>query len=237
MEAFIQGLVQGLTEFLPVSSSGHLVFLSKIFGFRGDLSYVAMLHLGTFFAVFIFTFQKLLYVLKRWKLILMLIISTIPAAVVGVFFENYVEEAFNYSVLPLSFSLTAVFLLFASVFDGKKSMDDMTWWDALIIGISQAVAVVPGISRSGLTIAAAIMIGYKREDALYYSFLMSLPVTLGAGVLNFEGAGASGLVGLIFSFLFGLLALFLLKKIVVTNKIHLFGYYLLIIAMTSYFVR
>ncbi len=237
MEAFIQGLVQGLTEFLPVSSSGHLVFLSKVFGFRGDLSYVAMLHLGTFFAVFIFTFKKLMYVLKRWKLIVMLMISTIPAAIVGVFFENYVEEVFSYSVLPLSFSLTAVFLLFASVFNGKKAMDDMTWWDALIIGIAQAIAVIPGLSRSGLTIAAAIIIGYRREDALYYSFLMSLPVTFGAGVLNFEGAGASGLVGLLFSFIFGLLALFLLKKIVIMNKFHLFGYYLLVIAMISYFVR
>jgi len=237
MEAFVQGLVQGLTEFLPVSSSGHLVFLSKVFGFRGDLPYVAMLHLGTFFAVFIFTFRKLIYVLKRWKLILMLVISTVPAAVVGVFFENYVEEAFNYSVLPLTFSLTAVFLLFASVFNGKKSMDEMTWWDALIIGAAQAVAVIPGLSRSGLTIATGMMIGYKREDALYYSFLMSLPVTLGAGILNFEGAGASGLIGLLFSFIFGLLALFLLKKIVIMNKLHLFGYYLIAIAMISYFVR
>ncbi|MCD6449653.1 MAG: undecaprenyl-diphosphate phosphatase, partial [Thermotogaceae bacterium] len=234
MEAFIQGLVQGLTEFLPVSSSGHLVFLSKVFGFRGDLPYVAMLHLGTFFAVLIFTFQRLLYVLKRWRLVLMLLISTIPAAIVGVFFENYIEGVFDHSVLPLSFSLTALFLLFASVFNGRKSIDDLSWWDALMVGIAQAIAIVPGLSRSGLTIATAIMIGYKKEDALYYSFLMSLPVTFGAGVLNFEGAGASGFIGFVFSFIFGLLALFLLKKIVLMNKLHFFGYYLLVISMVSY---
>jgi undecaprenyl-diphosphatase len=235
MGAIIQGTIQGLTEFLPISSSGHLVLFSYLFGLRGDLPFVALLHLGTFFAVLIFTSKKILYVLMRPKIILMLIISTIPAGIVWVLFKDAVEKSFNAKLLPLTFSITASFLLLASVVKGNKKMDDMGIVDALIIGIAQAFALLPGISRSGMTISAALLLGYEAEDSIYYSFLLSLPTTFAGGILNIEGAGAQGILGLIFSFAFGLLALFLVKKAVKTGEFHLFSYYLSFVAFLSYF--
>ena len=236
MDAVFQGIVQGLTEFLPVSSSGHLELFSLLFGFRGDLSFVAFLHLGTFIAVLIFSFKKLLYVFEKPMIMAMLIISTIPAVVFGLIFEEMIEKSFNPKVLPVTFSITAAFLLLGSVMDGKKKMEEMHWVDALLIGFAQVLALVPGISRSGMTIAAALILGYDLEDSLYYSFLMALPVTLGAGLLKFQGAGTPGLVGLTFSFLFGLLALFLLRKSVYSCKLHYFGYYLIGVSLISFFM-
>ena len=235
MDAIIQGTVQGLTEFLPVSSSGHLELLSKLFGMRGDLPFVAFLHLGTFFAVFIFTFKHILKVLRSFKLLSLLFVSTIPAVLVGVLFEDLIEKIFNPSVLPYSFTITAALLVIGSSQRGKKRMEEMDVWDALLIGVAQAIAIIPGISRSGSTIAAALILGYSPEDSLYYSFLMSLPVTFGAGILKFQGAGASALVGLTFSFLFGLLALFLIRFSIIKDKFHVFSYYLLSIAALSFF--
>ncbi len=235
MDAIIQGILQGLTEFLPISSSGHLELASRLFGFRGGIDFVAALHLGTFFAVFIFSFKKLIFALKRPRLILALFISTLPAFVVGVFLEDAIEKFFNYTILPYSFALTALFLLLGSASNGNKKMEDMNFVDALVIGLFQAAAVVPGLSRSGLTIASAMYLGYGMEDALYYSFLMSLPVTFGAGILKFQGAGNAALVGFFFSFIFGLLALFLLRTSVYKEKFHLFGYYLIFVSLVSYF--
>ncbi len=234
MDAFLQGIVQGLTEFLPVSSSGHLVLMS-LFGFRGDLPFVAFLHLGTFFAVLAFTFKELLKVLRNLRLIVALIVSTAPAALVWILFKDAVERSFNPRVLPLTFSVTALFLLLASVKSGNKRMEDITFLDALIIGVFQAFALLPGISRSGMTISAALLLGYSPESAVYYSFLMSLPATLAGGILNVEGAGTQAMLGLVSSLLFGLLALFLVRKAVFSGKFHLFSYYLVAVSIFAYF--
>ncbi len=235
MGGLVQGMVQGLTEFLPVSSSGHLVLFSYLFGLRGDLPFVAFLHLGTFFAVFIFTFKKIIFVLKKPLLIIMLVISTIPAGIVYMIFKDSVEKSFNPKTLPLAFSVTALFLMFASIRTGEKKMEDVSILDATLIGIAQAFALFPGISRSGMTISAALLLGYKGEDAVYYSFLLSLPATLVGGIMNIEGAGAQATLGLISSLLFGLLALFLVKRIVNVGKFHLFSYYLSFVAILTYF--
>lgn len=235
MGAFIQGIVQGLSEFFPISSSGHLVLFSHLFGLRGDLPFVAFLHLGTFFAVFLFTIKKIILALKKPWLLLVLIISTIPAGAVYFLFKDVVEESFNPKNLPLMFSITSTILLIASVKEGKKKMVKMSLLDATIIGFAQAFALFPGISRSGMTISAALLLGYEREDAVYYSFLLSLPATLAGGILNIKGAGAQATLGLISSLIFGLLALFLIKKIVSIGKFHIFAYYLTFVALISYF--
>ena len=235
MGAFVQGIVQGLSEFLPISSSGHLVLFSYLFGLRGDLPFVAFLHLGTFVAVFLFTIKKIFLALRRPWLLFVLIISTIPAGVVYILFKDAVEESFNPKNLPLMFSITAAILLLASVKSGDKKMVKMSVLDATIIGIAQAFALFPGISRSGMTISAALLLGYDREDAVYYSFLLSLPATFAGGVLNIKGAGAQATLGLVSSLVFGLLALFLVKKIVRVGKFHMFSYYLMFVSLISYF--
>ncbi len=235
MGAFIQGIVQGLSEFFPISSSGHLVLFSYMFGFRGDLPFVAFLHLGTFIAVFLFTLKKIILALKKPWLLFMLIISTIPAGVVYLLFKDTVEESFNPRNLPLMFSITAAILLVASVKNGSKKMINMSILDATIIGLAQAFALFPGISRSGMTISAALLLGYEGEDSVYYSFLLSLPATLAGGILNIKGVGGQATLGLVSSLLFGLLALFLVKKIVKVKKFHAFAYYLVLVSTLSYF--
>ena len=235
MDAFLQGMVQGLTEFLPISSSGHLVLMSELFGFRGDLPFVAFLHLGTFLAVLIFTFKKLIFAFRSPKIILMLIISTIPAGIVWIIFKRAVENSFKPEILPITFSLTAAFLVIGSARFGNKKMENMNAIDALIIGVFQAFALLPGISRSGMTISSALLLGYDPEDSVYYSFLLSLPATLAGGVLNLKGAGAHATAGLLSSLFFGLLALFLVKKSTISRKFHLFSYYLFFIAVISYY--
>ena len=235
MEVFLQGMVQGLTEFLPVSSSGHLVLMSELFGFRGDLPFVAFLHLGTFFAVFLFTFKKIIFALKRPRIILMLIASTIPAGIVWIFFKDALEKSFRPGILPITFSITATFLVIGSAKFGKKKMEDMNILDAIVIGLFQALALFPGISRSGMTISAALLLGYDPEDSVYYSFLLSLPATFAGGILNLKGAGAQATAGLLSSLFFGLLALFLVKRSAISRKFHLFSYYLFIVAVISYY--
>ena len=235
MGAFVQGIVQGLSEFFPISSSGHLVLFSYMFGLRGDLPFVAFLHLGTFIAVFIFTFKKIILAFKKPWLLLVLTISTIPAGAVYFIFKDTVEKSFNPKNLPLMFSITAAILLIASVKEGNKKMIDMSILDATIIGLAQAFALFPGISRSGMTISTALLLGYEGEEAVYYSFLLSLPATLGGGVLNIKGVGGQATLGLVSSLLFGLLALFLVKKIVKIKKFHSFAYYLAFVSILSYF--
>ncbi len=236
MGAFIQGIVQGLSEFFPISSSGHLVLFSYMFGLRGDLPFVAFLHLGTFIAVFFFTLKKIILAFKKPWLLLVLTISTIPAGAVYFLFKDSVEKSFNPKNLPLMFSITATVLLIASVKDGSKKMVKMSILDATIIGLAQAFALFPGISRSGMTISTALLLGYEGEDAVYYSFLLSLPATLAGGILNIKGVGGQeATLGLVSSLLFGLFALFLVKKIVKVKKFHAFAYYLAFVSILSYF--
>ncbi len=236
MGSLIQGIVQGLTEFLPISSSGHLVFLGDLFGLRSDLAFVAFLHLGTFLAVFIFSFKNLIRVLKRPRLLIPLSISTLPAVVVGLWFGDAVESSFRISVLPITFSITAAFLGLSRGRSGSKKMEDMSIFDALMIGLAQALAVFPGISRSGLTIATAMLLGYDWKESMYYSFLLSLPVILGAGLLESGKMNFHALPGFISAFVFGMVGLYMVKFLIEKRTFHLFGYYLVMIAILTYFL-
>lgn len=165
------GIVQGLTEFLPVSSSGHLVLFSHVFKMDLNAYQTAILHLGTLAAVVVFALEGIRRSLRNWRVILNLVISTIPAGVFGVLFESRVDEAFSSPVvLPLFFSFTALVLLFTSSFSGEKRMEEMTILDATLVGLAQVLALFPGVSRSGITIATLLFLKYRREDALQYSF-------------------------------------------------------------------
>jgi len=194
-EAIVLGVVQGLTEFLPVSSSGHLVLLQKLFRINDPtLPFTTAVHVGTLLTVLIVLRQDIKSILTRiiQPLTLYLIIATIPVVIVVLLFNDAIEAAFETgSFLGPAFLITSVLLLVSDKLyrGGKKSVPgnipvrlqrEMTWRDALLIGLLQAVAIIPGISRSGATISAGLSRRLDRDFVARFSFLLSIPTILGA---------------------------------------------------------
>ncbi|MBM7703940.1 undecaprenyl-diphosphate phosphatase [Metabacillus iocasae] len=188
-EAFILGIIQGLTEFLPISSTGHLYLGRHLFGLdEAGLYLDTMLHIGTLIAVFVFYKHEFLHILRKpfSKLTFLLIVGTLPAVVIGLAFKDYFEGISKTGVtIGWEFLATGLFLWFAdSIKNGYKKMDQISYSDALFIGTFQAAAIFPAVSRSGLTMAAALMRKLDRETAAYFSFLLSTPAICGAVVLQ-----------------------------------------------------
>ena len=195
LEAIILGIVQGLTEFLPVSSSGHLVLLQKVFKIENQsLFFDTMLHAGTLVSVFIVLWKDIWALIKNpvQKLMLFLIIATIPAVIAALVFDDSIEEIFKSArFLGWCFLFTTALLVCAELLSRRavnnknlKKAGDMNWIDALVIGLMQAIAIPPGISRSGATISGALFRRLDRDFAARFSFLMSIPAILGAVVLQ-----------------------------------------------------
>lgn len=221
LEALILGIIQGLTEFLPISSTGHLYLGRNLFGLQeAGLLLDTMLHVGTLVAVFFFYKDEFVRIIKNpfSKLTFLLIVGTLPAVVIGLLFKDYFEEISKTGVtIGWEFLITGFFLWIAdSTKNGHKKMDDISYKDAFIIGSFQAAAIFPAISRSGLTIVAALWRKLDRETAAYFSFLLSTPAIAGAVVLQSLElvGGATGeeislsalLVGIASSALFGYIA-------------------------------
>ncbi len=189
IEAFILGIVQGITEFLPISSTGHLYLGRHLFGLDdAGLFLDTMLHFGTLIAIVVFYKDILIDLIKHpfRKLTLLLIVGTLPAVILGLWLEPYFEEISRTGVtIGWEFLITGALLWFAdSVRGGAKKLDQITVTDALIIGCFQATAIFPAISRSGSTIAASLFRKLDRETAAYFSFLLSTPAVAGAVALQ-----------------------------------------------------
>jgi undecaprenyl-diphosphatase len=239
LEAFILGLIQGLTEFLPISSTGHLYLGRNLFGLEeAGLLLDTMLHVGTLLAVFVFYKNEFIKILKNpfGKLTFLLIVGTLPAVVVGLLFEDYFDEISKTGVtIGWEFLITGTFLWFAdTIKNGRKKMDYISYKDALIIGTFQAAAIFPAISRSGLTIVAALWRKLDRETAAYFSFLLSTPAILGAIVLQskdlFSGGSESVslqalLIGIISSAIFGYFAVKWMIGYLKSNSLKPFAIY------------
>ena len=204
-EALILGLVQGLTEFLPVSSSGHLAIGKALFGIEsGDLRFEIIVHAATVLATIV-VFRKeiwqLLQGLFKFKLnaetryILLILISMIPVFVVGMFFKDYVEAIFGEGLVVVGCALlVTALLLFLSETLGRRKAEEggpVTWKSALLMGLAQAVAVIPGLSRSGSTIATGLLCGVKKSEVAQFSFLMVLIPILGEAFLDVAGGDAA----------------------------------------------
>jgi undecaprenyl-diphosphatase len=202
LEAIILGAVQGITEFLPVSSSGHLVLLQRIFGIEEPvLLFDTMLHVGTLAAVFVVLRRDIGGLLRRiaQPLTGFLILGTIPAVAAALLLKDRIEGAFESGqFLGFAFLFTALALLLSEVLSRRpgpsRPREAMGWFDALIIGVCQAIAIVPGVSRSGLTLSGALSRKLDREFSARFSFLLSIPAILGALVLQVKDllGGASG---------------------------------------------
>lgn len=200
-EAIILGIIQGATEFLPISSSGHLFVLPAIFGWEEpSLQVVSIAHVGTLLAVLIYFRQDLWEVAvgvldglrsrepfktKEARLGWYIVVGTIPAGIAGLTLETYLDETLGQANIAAAFLLvTALFLVIGErLLSGEKEIAGMTWTDAIIIGLFQMFALIPGISRSGSTITAGLWRGLNRALAARYSFLLGVPAILGAGLL------------------------------------------------------
>ena len=248
--AAILGLVQGLTEFLPVSSTAHLILVTDILKLdptKFGLSFDVALHLGTALAVLLYfatTWWSLLRDLfrGRWRMPLLVIVGTIPAAVAGVLFESTVEQTLRsplYIVAGLIIG-SLVFMAAERVARQRRAMGDLWLVDALYMGVAQAVALLPGISRSGITISAGLTRDLRRDEATRFSFLLATPVILGAGVKTLlDARKAEGLfanpgmlaIGFGISFISGLLAVAFMVRFLRTNSLNWFVAYRLILAV------
>jgi len=188
-QAIILGIVQGLTEFIPVSSTAHLILIPWLFGWKGEantLLFDVSLHGGTLFALLIYFRREWVEILKGdKKLLILLFIGSLPAAIIGMLLENVVSSYLRGPwIIVFTLITVGVIMLFSERKNGLKSFKDINKKDAIFVGAAQAIALIPGVSRSGITISAALLRQIKREDAAKYSFLLCMPIVTGAVVLE-----------------------------------------------------
>ncbi len=254
-QALLLGLVQGLTEFLPVSSSGHLVLLQRLMNVnlgRVDMLFDLTLHLGTLFAVCVVFRKKIIQLFKRpFKTLLYLVFATVPAAVAGLLFDDFIDDIFfGGRFLWVGFAATAVLLAAAQIKERKiAGRLPLKFGSAFGMGLAQAVAVIPGISRSGATVAAGILLGRNREEVADFSFLLSIPIILGSfvvgiikGIYNGEladcfaqygsGLGFSVAVSVMAAAIAGLFAIKIMIKCISSAKYTPFIIYLCMLSVT-----
>jgi len=241
-QALILGLVQGLTEFLPVSSSGHLVIAQTALGITTPpVFFDVLIHVASLFAVIIFFFPRLRLINKH--LFLLLSLATVPAAAAGFFLEPIIHKLFSSLVAVAVGLLITSILLFASHFFASKrhTLKTLPPNLVLLIGLFQALAIVPGISRSGSTISAATLVGLNRKDAFFFSFLIAIPVIIGAFILQLTDLSTvttppfSLAVGFAASLTSGLVALKILDRLISSSRFYLFGFYTLALSVILLF--
>jgi undecaprenyl-diphosphatase len=248
-EALILGAVQGITEFLPVSSSGHLVLLQQIFKISGPiLLFDTMVHVGTLAAVFAVLWKDIWGILRRPIQVLtgFLILGTVPTVIVALVMKDAIEDAFHSAAyLGFAFLFTALVLLICEFLarrsDRLRPGGSMSWLDALIVGVFQAAAIIPGVSRSGMTLSGALSRKLDRNFAAHFSFLLSIPAILGALVLQVkdiaagESTGGIGvapiIAGTAAAAVIGFFAVKLMLKIVRERSLRGFAVYVAILGV------
>ena len=249
LEAIVLGIIQGLTEFLPVSSSGHLTIGSALFGIDGDenLTFAIVVHAATVLSTIVVLWKEVSVLFKgffsfKWnepmQMVCKILVSMIPVAIVGLFFKDYVEKLFGSGLLLVGCMLlvTAALLAF-SYYAKPRQKEEISFKDAFIIGIAQACAVLPGLSRSGSTIATGLLLGDKKEQVAKFSFLMVIIPILGESFLSLmkgefspEASGISTgalVAGFLAAFISGTLACKWMINIVKKGKLIYFAYYCL----------
>ena len=255
IEALILGVVQGLTEYLPVSSSGHLAIGSALFGIQGEenLDFTIAVHVATVLSTLVVLWKEIDWIFKglfkftlneETKYAIGILISMIPVGIVGFCFKDTVEEVFGSGLLIVGIMLlvTATLLAF-SYYARPRQKDHISWRDAFIIGLAQAVAVMPGLSRSGSTIATGLLLGNKKESLAGFSFLMVIPPILGEALLDVlkmaQGEAVSTVdtlplvVGFVAAFLSGCLACKWMINIVRKGRLIYFAYYCAIVGVAT----
>jgi len=233
IQTLVLAFVQGITEFLPVSSSGHLNLFQHFFGLTPSLGFDIFLNTATLLSVLFFFRLRIKFFFSHLPQI---VIASIPAAFVGIFLNDSVETIFsNYSLLPIFFIINSSILLTTKRSKGEKS--DITILQAIIIGISQAFAILPGVSRAGTTIATALALGLSPETAFNFSFSLFIPASLGAIILGVTDLDLTSylnvqyLTSFLLTFIVGIFALNILQKFLKHRQIWFFGIYTLLLAL------
>ncbi len=248
LTAVVLGVIQGLTEWLPISSSGHLALLQHFFGVRPPVVFDILLHVGTLGAVLAF-FRKDLFSIVRdvlsfdersegCKVFLLIIIASVPTAIIGLFLEDFFESMFtNITLVGIALVITGLIIHLTKGKEGKKDPD---WKNALVMGLFQGFAVAPGISRSGMTISSGILMGVGREKAARLSFLLFIPAISGALILKSQDIASMddslvgpAVVGMVISGIVGYVAIGALLRILKNEKFHDFSYYCLLLGLIS----
>lgn len=261
MNIILLGLIQGFTEFLPVSSSGHLVIFEHFLGISNpDLSLEIALHLGTLGSVLVYFHKKIISLIKAFigiiintiapkkspfisvnfsdekSMIISLIIAMIPTAIIGLFLRKNISDFHQLSMVGIALLFTSI-LLFASnisLHKKKSRTNKVSTWQGILIGIAQGIAVIPGISRSGSTVATALILGLNRQSAAEFSFLLAIPTILAATLLEFNAAVVfTPLIGLavLTSFVSGLIAIHFFMEIIKRSSLNIFAFYCLFLGM------
>jgi len=250
-QAILLGILHGVTEFLPVSSSGHLVIVPYLLGWPDPgLALDTLLHLGTLLAMVIYFWSDLWRLLRAGlqslrrrsladpdaRVAWALVVATIPAGVIGLLFEDKIEQLFGVPMAAAAFLLGTALLLVLSELLGSRQrpITSISWVDSLLIGFAQTLAIAPGLSRSGSTIAAGLFVGFRREDAARFSFLLAVPVVLGSGLyqlakLALDGGGGTpaGVVvaGMAAAGISGYLAIAGLLALIRRHSLYVFAVY------------
>ena len=266
VQGIIIGIVQGLTEFLPVSSSAHLVFIHNILGVESSLAFDVFIHLGTLIAVLWFFRWDIIKMLKSWwlsigdimqgrfrqgfredpykRLAWYVILATIPVAIVGVLFDDAVESLFAGALyVPAFFLFVTGTILYLSqrMASGKINLHNISSKEALWMGLGQACAILPGLSRSGTTIAAGLTIGLEKEFAAKFSFILSIPAIFGAFIFKLKDIGSAMdvnflpiFVGFIAAIIAGYLAIKWMLDLIQNKSLDIFAYYCWVVGIVVF---
>ncbi|MFA6601167.1 MAG: undecaprenyl-diphosphate phosphatase [Candidatus Omnitrophota bacterium] len=267
LQAFILGFFQGLTEFLPVSSSGHLVLIQNFFNLsKGMIAFDVAVHWGTLLAVLVYFFKDIARIVRDTFLFFVklpfrrslektfqehpraltgcfVLVSTVATGMMALAFREVFEKMFSSLIyVGIGWFLTGVFLLLSARFQhGVRGLQEMNHQDAFVIGLSQGIAIIPGVSRSGATILGGMMLGLDREAAARFSFLVGIPAILGAGILEmgnavrmFTESPAVLVTGVLTSALVGFVSIIFLLRLVRSGKFYWFGFYCIALALFTF---
>ena len=245
---FLMGLVQGLTEFLPVSSSGHLVLLSKLFGIEESLFISILLHIATLFSIVVMFWRDIWELIKHpfSKKTMLLIVATIPTCIIVLILLPIIKSSFGGTILPYCFLISSLLLFITEIFIKKKETKELDYKQAVTMGIAQGFAVFPGISRSGTTICAGLMAGGDKKETAKFSFIMSIPiiflsmimeiVELVQGEISLSFPPLAIIISFIVAFISGIFAIKFMMKLTERGNFKWFSIYLLLIGILTFFI-
>ncbi len=246
LNIIILSFIQGITEWLPISSSGHLVIAEQLLNIEVPFYYNILLHFATLIVIFLVFYKDILKIIKAFlkrdfkssygKLGIYIILGSIPTAIIGFTFHDTFKSFFsNLTVVAFGLLATGILLLSTRFVSSKRKLK---WYDSLIIGTAQGLAIIPGVSRSGSTISTSLLFGVNKEQATTFSFLLAVPAIIGATIFDFspEPLSLTMIFGLILTVIIGYISLKILIKLIIKNKFHYFAWYCFLIGTILLFL-